>query len=121
MSLLWVKFVGWCKERWELLVGFFLGIFALLALFKRSDKKVLQEKSKMNDKVQEAEIVAREKLEVKYQENLQSFLDKNEKIQEETKEKIKSLDGEKKDRVRELLDSNDPEAAVAAALRELLK
>ncbi len=121
MSLFWAKFVGWCKERWELLLGFFLGIFALLALFKRGDKKVLQEKTKMNDQIQESEQIAREKLEVEYQENLQTFLDKNEKIEEETKEKIKALAGDKKDRVRELLDSPDPEAAIAAALSDLLK
>lgn len=121
MTLLWAKFIAWCKERWELIVGFFLGIFALLALFRRGDKKLIQKKTTMNDELLEAETQAKEKLEKEYQENLQTFLSRNEKIEAAEKQKILALDGTKKERVKELLSSEDPEAAVATALAELLK
>ena len=121
MTLLWAKFIAWCKERWELIAGFFLGIFALLALFRRGDKELIEKKTTMNDELLEAETVAKQKLEKEYQENLQTFLSRNEKIEAEEKKKILALEGTKKERVKELLDSDDPEAAVAAALAELLK
>ncbi len=122
MSLLWAKFAGWCKKQWKLIAGFFLGIIAILAVFRRGmDKKTLEHKNKMNDEVLGAEREAKEKLEKQYQDNLQSFLDRNDKIEESTKEKLASLEGVKKERVKELLESEDPEAAIAAALSDLLK
>lgn len=121
MSVFWASFLSWCKKRWELLVGFFIGIFAILAVFRKGfDKKTLQKKNEMNDKVLGAEQNAREELEKQNQENLQTFLDRNDKIEEEAKEKLLSLEGEKKDRVKELLQSEDPEAAIAEALSDLL-
>lgn len=122
MSVFWVSFLKWCKERWELLLGFFVGIFAILAIFRKGvDKKTLAQKNKMSDDVLDAERTAREKLEKQSQENLQAFLDRNDKIETEAKEKLMSLQGEKKERVEELLKSNDPEAAIADALSDLLK
>lgn len=122
MSVFWVAFVKWCKERWELLLGFFVGIFAILAIFRKGvDKKTLAQKNKMNDDVLDAERTAREKLEKQSQQNLQTFLDRNDKIEKEAKEKLMSLQGKKKERVEELLKSDDPEAAIADALSDLLK
>lgn len=122
MSLLWAKFVGWCKKQWKLIAGFFLGILAILAVFRRGmDKKTLQQKNKMNDEVLGAEREAKEKLEEQYQENLRTFLDRNDKIEQQTKDALSSLDGEKKQRVKELLESEDPEAEIASALADLLK
>ena len=122
MTLAWAKIAAWCKKQWKLIAGFFLGVFALLAVFRRGiDKKTLEQKNKMNDEVLGAEREAREKLEKQYQENLQTFLERNDKIEEEAKEKIMSLEGDKKDRVEELLNSDDPEAEIAAALADLLK
>lgn len=122
MSIFWASFLSWCKERWELLLGFFVGIFAILAIFRKGvDKKTLAQKSKMNDEVLDAEQTAREKLEEQSQENLQTFLDRNDKIEKETKQKLMSLQGKKKERVEELLKSSDPEAAIADALSDLLK
>ena len=122
MSLLWARFLKWCKKQWKLIVGFFLGILAILAVFRRGmDKKTLQQKNKMNDEVLGAEREAKENLEEQYQENLRTFLDRNDKIEQEAKEAIASLDGEKKQRVKELLESEDPEAEIASALADLLK
>ena len=121
MSLLWVKFAGWCKKQWKLIAGFFLGIIAILAVFRRGmDKKTLEQKNKMNDDVLGAEREAKEELEQQYQDNLQTFLDRNDKIEEKAKAKLTSLKGEKKKRVKELLESDEPEAAIAAALSDLL-
>ena len=84
-------------------------------------KKTLEKKNESQAKIRESEEAARQQLEEKYQQNLESFLEKNDKIKVEEKEKIKALDGDKKQRVKELLDSENPEAAVAAALADILK
>ena len=122
MSLLWAKFLSWCKKQWKLILGFFLGLIAVLSVLRRgTDKKTLEQKGKMNDDMLSAEKEAREKIEIEQSKNLQEFLDRNDKIEQETKQKLMSLEGEKKDRVNELLKSEDPEAAIAAALSDLLK
>ena len=84
-------------------------------------RKTLEKKNETQDKMLEAEQAARLKLEKEYQENLESFLDRSDKIKTKEREKILSLEGDKKKRVQELLDSDNPEAAVAEALAELLK
>lgn len=122
MSIFWVKFLGWCKRQWKLLAGFFAGVIALLVLMRGGLKrKTLEKKNETQDKMLGAEQAARLKLEKEYQQNLESFLDKNDKIKVKEREKILSLEGDKKKRVQELLDSEDPEAAVAEALSDLLK
>ena len=122
MSIFWLKFLGWCKRQWKLLAGFFAGVIALLVLMRGGLKrKTLEKKNETQDKMLEAEQAARLKLEKEYQENLESFLDRSDKIKTKEREKILSLEGDKKKRVQELLDSDNPEAAVAEALAELLK
>ena len=122
MSIFWAKFLGWCKRQWKLIAGFFAGIIALLVLMRGGLKrKTLEKKNETQDKLHAAEETARLRLEKEYHQNLQSFLDRSDKIKAEDQEKILSLKGDKKKRVEELLDSNNPEAAVAAALAELLK
>lgn len=122
MSIFWANFLLWCRKRWELLLGFFVGIFAILALVKRGpSKKIIEKKNKMNDEVSAAQQKASAELEKQHHQNLQTFLSRNDKIEEEAKEKLMSLEGAKKDRVKELLNSKDPESEIAAALFELLK
>jgi len=122
MHLFWYKFLDWCKERWELLVGFFLGIFALLAIFKGgSSKKLLKSKNETSDKILEAEKTAREKIQKEYEKNIDTFLENNKEIEEEAKQKLISLEGEKRERVKELLNSDDPNSAISDALSNLLK
>ena len=122
MSILWVKFLGWCKRQWKLILGFFAGVLAIFAIMRGGlKKKTLEKKNESQDKIRESEQKARVQLEKEYQQNLESFLDRSDKIESKEKEKILALDGDKKKRVKELLDSEDPEAAVAAALADLLK
>jgi len=122
MSIVWYKLLEWCKKRWELLVGFFLGIFALLAIFKGgSSKKLLKKKNESSDKILEAEKTAREKMQKEYEKNIDTFLENNKDIEEEAKQKLISLEGEKRERVNELLSSDNPNAAISDALSNLLK
>ena len=121
MSIFWANFLLWCKKRWELLLGFFVGVFAIFAIIKRGpDKKTLEKKNKTNDDILAAQQKASVELEEQHQQNLQTFLNRNDKIEEKSKQKLMSLEGDKKDRVKELLKSKDPESAIAAALSDLL-
>ena len=121
MSLFWAKFVSWCKKQWKLILGFFLGLVAVFSVLRRGlDKKTLEKKNEMSDDILAAEKDAREKIEAGQDKNLQEFLDRNEKIEQDTKQKLMTLEGEKKDRVRELLNSENPEEAIAKALSDLL-
>lgn len=121
MSIFWAKFLLCCKKQWKLIVGFITGFFAILLIIKRGpSKKMFEKKSELQDKVSDSEATARKKLDAEYQKNLEAFLDKNEQIEEETRQKLKSLDDEKKDRVKELLSSSNPENEIAKALKKLL-
>ena len=94
---------------------------AVLLIVKRGPtKKMFQKKSEMQDDISKSETVAKEKLEEEYRENLESFLDKNEEIEDEAKEKLRNLNNEKSARVKELLGSSDPDAEIAKALTKLL-
>lgn len=122
MSIFWANFLLWCKKRWELLLGFFVGIFAILALVRRPpSKKIIEKKNKMNDEVLAAQQKASIELEEEHQQNLQTFFNRNNDIKKEAKQKLMSLEGAKKDRVKELLNSEDPESDIATALFDLLK
>ena len=61
----WASFLGWCKERWELLVGVLVGVLGMLALksSSRDMKKTLEEKNKLNDQLRDAEAAARARAE----------------------------------------------------------
>jgi|TARA_R110001599_G_scaffold71320_7_gene199138 hypothetical protein len=121
MSIFWAKFLLCCKKQWKLIAGFITGFFAILLIIKRGpSKKMFEKKSELQDKTSESESIAREKLDAEYQKNLDAFLDKNDQIEEETRHKLKSLDDEKKDRVKELLSSSNPENEIAKALKKLL-
>lgn len=122
MSVVWYKFLEWCKKRWELLAGFFLGIFALLAIFKSGpSKKLLKKKTESSDKIIESEKQAREQIQEEYEKNIDVFLEKNKEIEKEAKQKLMALDDEKRERVNELLRSKDPGKEISNALSKLLE
>tara|TARA_B100000700_G_C14405633_1_gene561217 strand:- start:183 stop:575 length:393 start_codon:yes stop_codon:yes gene_type:complete len=118
----WASFLGWCKERWELLVGVVVGVLGMLALTRssRDAGKVIEEKNKLRDVDQEAQAAAREAEDEALKQNLESFLERNSQAKEEFAEKIKDLDDETKARVKELLESDDPEDKIAQGLRDYL-
>ena len=121
-SLFWQKVKQWCKERWELIAGFFAGIVAILLIFRRDNtKEILEKKGELQDDISDSESKAREELEEEWNSNIEEFLERNTKIEEDHKKKLLKVDDDKKDRVRELMSSDEPEEDIAKALSELLK
>ena len=120
--MFWSNLGSWCKERWELLTGFVVGILAVIVALKSgSTKSVLEEKNKTQKKIDDAKSDANKKLEDAFGKNIQKFLNKDEEIDKKLREDLSSLDEDKKDRVRQLVESNSPEQEIADALKEILK
>ena len=121
-SMLWQKVKQWCKERWELIAGFFAGIVAILLIFRRDNtKKILEKKGDLQDDISDSESKAREDLEEEWNSNIEQFLERNTKIEEDHKKKLLEVDDDKRGRVKELMSSDQPEEDIAKALAELLK
>ena len=118
----WSSFLGWCKERWELLVGVLVGVLGMLALSSssRDAKKALKEKRKLHQITDAAQKEAREAEDRALRENLQSFFDRDEAAKEKYTEKLDDLDEGAKERVKQLLESDNPEDEIAQALRDYL-
>ena len=118
----WASFLSWCKERWELLVGVLVGILGMLALTQsgRDARKVLEEKNKLRDIEDEAEQKAREEEDAALKENLENFFERDAEAKDKYAEKLKDLDDDTKARVRELLESDNPEDKIAQGLRDYL-
>jgi hypothetical protein len=120
--VIWQKIKNWCKERWELIAGFLVGIFTLLLFLKRDDAKdVLDKKDDLQQDISNSETKAREQLEEEWNSNIDEFLTRNSKIEEEHKQKLREVEDDKKDRVKELMSSDKPEQEIAEALAKLLK
>lgn len=121
-SMIWQKVKQWCKERWELIAGFFAGIVAILLIFRRDDtKKILDKKSELQNDISDSEVKAREELEEEWNSNIEEFIERNTKIEATHKKKLLEVDDDKRDRVKELISSDQPEEDIARALAELLK
>lgn len=120
-SAAWNSVTEFCKERWELLVGVLVGVLGVLALTKGDDaSEILDEKNKHQQLDDEAQRLASEKEDKALQENLQSFFEKDDEAKAKYADKVKDLDQGAKDRVRELLDSENPEDEIARALQDYL-
>ena len=118
----WKSFIQFCKERWELLVGVLVGVLGVLTLTRgsRDAAKALVEKNKLIDVLITSEQEATEKEREALRKNLETFLAANEEAEEKFKEKIESLDEEKKNSVKEILASESPEEEIARRLKEYL-
>lgn len=118
----WKSFAGFCKERWELVVGVVVGVLGMLALTRRSgiDLKVLEEKNKLVDSLLDSEQEASEKHQEALKKNLDKFLETNQEASKDYESKIASLDNEKKQRVKEILVSESSEEEIALKLKEYL-
>ena len=119
----WRSTISWCKERWELLVGVLVGVLGMVALRGRSKdvEEIIEEKNQLRDKELEAIRSARDAEDNALKKNLKKFFATNEQARKEYEEKLAELDEEKRNRVIELLDSDNPEADIAAKLKEFLK
>ena len=118
----WASFLGWCKERWELLVGVLVGVLGMLAL-RSSNKdmeKVLEEKNELNDKLASAESEARKKEDAALRANLEKYLQANEQAKKDLDKKVASLDEDKRSALDALLSSDTPEEEIAERLKEFL-
>tara|TARA_Y100000817_G_scaffold260028_1_gene214122 strand:+ start:153 stop:542 length:390 start_codon:yes stop_codon:yes gene_type:complete len=118
----WASFLGWCKERWELLVGVLVGVLGMLAL-RSSNKdmeKVLEEKNELNDKLASAESEARKKEDAALRANLEKYLQANEQAKKDLDKKVASLDKDKRSALDALLSSDTPEEEIAERLKEFL-
>lgn len=121
-AILWRKFSALCKKYWQIIVGFFAGLLALLAVLKRGPSRdMLKKKGELNDGIRDSEQKAREELEKQYKENIERFAERNKKIDKESREKLLAIDDDKKKRVEELMSSDKPEEEIASALKDLLK
>ena len=118
----WASFLGWCKERWELLVGVLVGVLGMIALrgSGKDMKKVLDEKNDLIDELSEADSVAREKEDEALRINLQRYLEAEEAAKKNLEETVSNLDDEKKSKLKELLSSDSPEEEIARRLKEYL-
>lgn len=118
----WKSFVEFCKERWELLVGVTVGILGMLAITRgsRDTKKILDEKNKLSDIEANAQAAAREAEDAALKENISNFFKRDEEAKQEYIEKLKNLDTGTRARVKELLESDDPEDKIAQGLRDYL-
>jgi len=118
----WTSFLGWCKERWELLVGVLVGVLGMLALksSSRDMKKTLEEKNKLNDQLRDAEAAARAKEDEALRINLEKYLQANEAAKKDLEEKVAALDEDKRTAIDVLLSSDAPEKEIAERLKEFL-
>ena len=120
--MFWTNLLSWCKERWELLTGFLVGILAVAVAIKSGGtKKLIEKKNEANKKITSAKDEANEKLQSSFDDNIQEFLEKDSKIDNELRERLESLDEDKKERVSDLVGSSSPEEDIANALKEILK
>ena len=118
----WNSFVGFCKERWELVVGIVVGVLGMLAITRRDrdTAKVLEEKNNLVDTLLSSEQEATAKEREALKKNLDTFLSTNEEVKKDFESKISRLDQEKKDQVKKILTSESPEEQIALKLREYL-
>ena len=118
----WASFLGWCKERWELLVGVLVGVLGMIALrgSGKDMKKVLDEKNDLIDELSEADSIARAKEDEALRINLQRYLEAEEAAKKNLEETVSNLDDEKKSKLKELLSSDSPEEEIARRLKEYL-
>ena len=118
----WASFLGWCKERWELLVGVLVGVLGMIALrgSGKDMKKVLDEKNDLIDELSEADSIARAKEDEALRINLQRYLEAEETAKKNLEETVSNLDDEKKSKLKELLSSDSPEEEIARRLKEYL-
>jgi len=112
----------WCKKQWKVCLGFIVGIFSIMLLFRKNNDVdgLFKEKSKAEKAIAEAAQEAERKREESLQKNLDNFFEKNKEIDLSLKKKLKNIDDKKKEKINAILESEDPNEAIAHKLKEFL-
>ena len=126
MTLFWLKIktaiCNWCKKYWQILVGFFGALLAIFAFSNnnREARKILDAKNELRKKEEELDRILREEEDKALKENLAEFFATDEQARDDFEKKLKDLDDHQRERVKELLESDNPSVTIAAGLRDFL-
>ena len=126
MTLFWLKIktaiCNWCKKYWQILVGFFGALLAIFAFSNnnREARKILDAKNELRKKEEELDRILREEEDKALKENLAEFFATDEQARDDFEKKLKDLDDHQRERVKELLESDNPSETIAAGLRDFL-
>jgi hypothetical protein len=114
---------GWCKKYWQILVGFFGALFAVFAISggNKEARKILSAKNEMLQKEEEAIAKAREAETEAIKNNIEKYFEVEDEAMEALRGWVDELDEQKRTRVLELLESDNPEEEIAAGLRRFLE
>lgn len=117
------RILSWLKEKWELVAGFFIGVFTVLFAIRKSglDDEILEMLRKNEDNERRSKDKALADLEEKYNDNIDEFIKNNESITHELETKFVNIDAEKKEKIKELMNSEYPEEKIAEELKKLLR
>lgn len=125
--LTWLKIkttiCNWCKKYWQILVGFFGAILAVVAFSggsNRGTRKILDAKNELKKKEEELDRILREEEDEAIKVNITKFFAADEKAKNDFEEKLNDLDNQQRKRVKELLESDNPEEVIANGLRDFL-
>ncbi len=124
--LIWLKIktaiCSWCKKYWQILVGFFGAIIAVFAFSggNRGARKILDAKNELQRKEEELDRILREEEDTAIKENIERYFKAEDQAKSDLLGKLKDLDDQQRNRVKELLESDNPEAEIAAGLRKFL-
>ena len=126
--LVWLKIktavCNWCKKYWQILAGFFgalLAVFAMSGGSNREARKLLDKKNELLQKEDEALRQAREAEDEAIRENIDRFFEAEDTAKSELLARLNDLDDQQRARVKELLESENPEEEIAAGLRRFLE
>jgi phosphoenolpyruvate-protein kinase (PTS system EI component) len=84
-------------------------------------RKLLDKKNELLQKEDEAIKVAREAEEAAIKENIERFFEAEDTAKSELLARLSDLDDQQRARVKELLESENPEEEIAAGLRRFLE
>lgn len=125
--LVWLKvktaISNWCKKYWQILVGFFGAILAVVVFSggsNREIRKILDAKNELKKKEEELDKILREEEDEAIKRNIAKFFAADEKAKNDFEEKLHGLDNQQRKRVKELLESDNPEEVIANGLRGFL-
>ena len=125
--LIWLKIktaiCNWCKKYWQILVGFFGAILAVVAFSggsNRDARKILDAKNELRKKEEELDRILREEEDEAIKRNIAKFFAADEKAKNDFEQKLHDLDDQQRKRVKELLESDNPEEIIANGLRNFL-